>query len=99
MKREPAGRPHGSRIPLVWTMSQKGRLERPWRWLQSERAALVGLVLAAVLLEFGLVRGWLRAFSLFGRPGFPAAGQDGLIWLLGDGQTGINRFLVLLVVA
>src|SRR5712692_10448405 len=70
-------------------------LARQQRWLQSGHAALLGLVVAGVLVELSLVWGWLGAVSLAGHPGFPADGQDPLVWLLGDGPAAINHFLAL----
>lgn len=96
------------------TLSKKGAAlsrSRPWpamahSWLRSAAAvvassnfALFSLVLSAVVFEVVLVRWWLGAFSLAGHPGFPAPGQDPLIWLLGDGDAGMSHFIRLLAVA
>jgi len=64
--------------------------------LRSPIAAAVELGLCGIALEFALVRGWLAAFSLTGHPGFPPVGQDPLVWMLDDGDTGMVRFLILL---
>jgi hypothetical protein len=68
-------------------------------WIGSPQVGLLGLALAGLLLEASLAFGWLGAFSLAGHPGFPAFGQDSLVWLLGDGPAGINHFLALLLTA
>jgi alpha-1,6-mannosyltransferase len=67
--------------------------------VRSRAAALLGLALCGLVLEFALARWWLGAFSLAGHRGFPAPGQDPLIWLLGDGDPGMSHFLKLLVAA
>jgi alpha-1,6-mannosyltransferase len=62
----------------------------------SARASLFGLGIAGLLLEAVLVLGWSGAFSLSGHRGFPAPGQDPLVWLLGGGPGGLDHFVILL---
>lgn len=80
-------------------VSVGARLGRAGSWVRSGQAWLPGLAAAGVLLELSLVVGWLGAFSIAGHPGFPSPGQDPLVWLLGDGPSGIDHFIVLLLAA
>jgi alpha-1,6-mannosyltransferase len=68
-------------------------------WLASNEAAITGLAVAGLALEFALLRWWLPALSFRGHPGFMAPGQDPLVWLLGDGDTGMVRLLQLFAAA
>jgi alpha-1,6-mannosyltransferase len=65
-------------------------------WARSESVAVAGLAISGLVLAAAVLIGWLGAFSLAGHPGFPAPGQDALVWLLGDGSQGIGRFTLLL---
>ena len=67
--------------------------------LSSQTFALVGLSASGLALEFALLHWWLAGLSLSGHPGFPQPGLDPLVWLLGDGDAGMSRFLKLLVAA
>jgi alpha-1,6-mannosyltransferase len=68
-------------------------------WLRAEPAALAGLAISCLALEAALLIWWAGAFSLAGHPGFPAPGQDALVWALGNGAQGIGRFALLLAAA
>jgi len=63
------------------------------RLFASSQTAILGLLLAGGALEWGLVSGWLSRFSLFTHPGFFASSGDLLIRSLGDGKTGVDRFV------
>jgi hypothetical protein len=82
-----------------WQSAVAVWLCRAEAWARSPQAGLLGLALSGLLLEASLALGWLSAFSLAGHSGFPAFGQDALVWLLGDGPSGINHFLALLLTA
>ncbi len=66
--------------------------------LRPQPVALAGLALSGLALETAVLVWWVGSFSLFGHPGFPAPGQDALVWLLGTGSQGIGRFVFLLPV-
>ena len=58
---------------------------------------MLGVLLAGFMLEWGIVAGWLTSFSLFRHPEFFAPSGDLLIRSLGDGRTGVDRFIVLVL--
>ncbi len=67
------------------------RFPTPAHW-----AAVAGLALTGLALELALALGWVRAFPLFDRPGWPGPG-DPIAWFLGSDAAGVNHFLLLLL--